>query len=158
MTQSKRRPGRPKKPRTVSVSFNISPELKQTLDNAARGRGLGLSEYIRLQVFGFVETRLENFGLEPTNAITQGPEIPATWDEFDKRTTQRFITLYQTVESWRKHLADVDKAQALGLGSVWELYAHQGQMVGFDDLQMTPMERVEAYREYMKNQHRLKNA
>jgi hypothetical protein len=150
-TPKTRRPGRPKKPPTVSVTFNISPELKQSLDEAAKGRGLGLSEYIRLQVFGFAETRMENGPFEGVT-ITRGPEFPATWEEFEQRTAQRFVTLYQTVETWRQHLDDENKARELGLGSTYELYAFQGKLLGFDDPNMTPMERVEAARQYMRNQ------
>ena len=150
MTASKR-PGRPKKPGTVSVTFNVSPELKTSLDEAARGRGLGLSEYIRLQVFGFAETRMENAFAEGVT-IKVGPEYPKDWDEFDKRVAQRFITLYQTVEAWRSYLYDSDEAKRRGL-SVHEYMAWTGRMFGFDDPTKDPETRLEEFRAYMLEQN-----
>ena len=84
--------------------------------------------------------------------IKHGPSYPSTWEEFYERSSVRFVELSDTVNSWRNELYRSDKARKLGLSSSFELDAMEGKILGFDDPNKTPMQRLEEVREYMRSQ------
>jgi hypothetical protein len=109
----KKRAGRPKKPPRQQISITFPHEVKASLEITASSYGMSLSEYIRLRVLGFTDSR----GNEPVEAIlleAQAP--PKNWREFHDRAGEESIRLLIKMNKWRKAIIESGIAEPTGTG------------------------------------------
>jgi hypothetical protein len=113
MSERKNLGGRPRKPQRTQVGISLSQEIKTSLETTASSYGMSLSEYIRLRVLGFTDSR----GLEPVEAILlEAQPPPQNWREFHDRAGEESIRLLIKMNKWRKAIIESGIAEPTGTG------------------------------------------
>jgi hypothetical protein len=117
--------GRPRQTPATQVNITMSVELKNRLDKEAAELGLTISELVRLRVFGFTDTRIEQFSVgwangkplagseflitayNPDGTIFYDPKYapyPKDEGELNKRARIEYLLVSEKVQSWLNFL------------------------------------------------------
>lgn len=149
-TKTLKQRGRPKVEKgRVQVTVSMSEELKKSVEFMAQTLGVSLSEFIRNNLYGYLETYdTETYWASQQQTKTtfgKRENYPTTWEEFHKRSVQNAYDSNLRIQAWATYLEQSDKARAYGM-SWTEYYVRWGQLIPLDDL--TPDER---WSEWMAN-------